>query len=156
MTDSCVYRWRDCLRLSRRKTHHGVVRQSCIQSGSNWPAPPARWLERLPGADPLARLDIPCQLGAAWRIDGPGTTEREIAWHMLLSGEDLFRRVGDVILGKSNLHDPPGFPVLRPRAGLPALDAIIQQRKRQGEVDPQRIANEVGELGPAPGNVWPE
>lgn len=81
--------------------------------------------------DPVSRLltlmpvtatfDTHCQFEAAWRIDGRATTQREIAWHVLLSGAAVLEdndgppvrmEAGDIVLfpagGSHVLHDGSG------------------------------------------------
>lgn len=72
-------------------------------------------------------LDTHCQFGAAWRIDVRATTEREIAWHVLLSGSAVLEdndgppvqiEAGDIVLfpagGAHVLHDGSGKAVGAP------------------------------------------
>jgi AraC family transcriptional activator of mtrCDE len=72
-------------------------------------------------------LDTHCQFGAAWRIDVRAATEREFAWHLLLSGTAVLEdndgppvqmEAGDIVLfpagGAHVLHDGSGEPAAAP------------------------------------------
>lgn len=67
------------------------------------------------------RLDVRCHFGAPWRIEQPGAGAREIAYHVLLSGDAVVEdahgapvamHAGDIVLfpsgGAHALHDGSG------------------------------------------------
>ncbi|TDV27833.1 AraC family transcriptional regulator [Paraburkholderia caballeronis] len=79
-------------------------------------------LSRLLSLMPVSgRLDVRCHFGSPWRIDGPATDAREIAYHVLLSGHAVVQNddgtltplsAGDIVLFPSGaahvLHDGSG------------------------------------------------
>jgi len=79
-------------------------------------------LSRLLALMPVSgRLDVRCHFGAPWRIEHTGTDAREIAYHVLLSGEavvegahgaSVVMHTGDIVLfpsgGAHTLHDGSG------------------------------------------------
>ncbi|QGZ57774.1 AraC family transcriptional regulator [Paraburkholderia acidiphila] len=92
-------------------------------------------LSRLLALMPVAgRLDVRCHFGAPWRIDDPGTKEREIRYHVLVAGRAIVEdahgapvalHAGDIVLFPSGsahvLHDGSG-----------AAPAAVAKREENG------------------------
>ena len=107
-------------------------------------------LSRLLALTPVTgRLEVRCHFGAPWRLDEPAAPEREVPYHVLLSGEAVVdgagggaqvMRAGDVVLfpgGAAHvLHDGSGE---RPRPVRRASSNYLRIASNDGGGPPADI-----------------